>query len=327
MARNVKISTIGGPDFYLKLDGSLPYPEMWEKLQEYLTKQIAQVLPERPDLIVLTEMCDLPFEFERSRMRDFVGAFTDHRGGDNIRFFGRAARENRCYISFSTVTRGRGDYYMNTTFLIGRDGAVAGRYDKYYVTDTENKWNIRYGTEAKLIGLDFGSVACAICFDLNFDDLREKYKALKPDLILFSSMFHGGLMQQIWANECRAFFTGAIAHQRPSSILSPLGETLACSADYTNYATATINLDWEFVHLKDLNLLNELKRKYGTAATIYDPCHIGYFMLTCEDRDMTVKDMINEFGITSYDEYLAESRTLRSGPDKRGESAECDGDR
>ena len=294
MAKNVKISTIGGPNFYLTVDDSQPYEEIWDKLKIHLTKQIDQVLPDKPDLIVLTEMCDLPMEYPSERMKTFVGEFTDRRGNDNINFFGRVAKENRCNISFSTVTRGRGGYYMNTTVLTDRNGNIAGTYDKYYVTGTENTWNIRYGHKTPLIPLDFGKVACAICFDLNFDDLRDSYKAQKPDLIIFSSMFHGGLLQQMWANTCRAHFVGAIAHQRPSSIISPLGETLAYSTDYLNYATATVNLDYALVHLKEKNKLLDLKEKYGSGATLYDPCYLGYFMLTCETPDMSIDEMLKE---------------------------------
>jgi hypothetical protein len=323
MARNVKISTIGGPDFYLAVDAKLPYADMWDKVKAHLAKQIDQVLPDKPDLIVLTEMCDLPMEFPSSEMKDFVKGYVDSRGADNLRFFGRVARENHCNISFSTVTRGEGDYYMNTTFLLNRDGSVAGQYDKYYVTYGEYTWNIRYGIETPLISMDFGKVACAICFDLNFDDLRERYVRLKPDLIIFASMFHGGLMQQVWANTCRSYFVGAIAHQRPSSILSPLGETLAYTADYLNYVTTTVNLDYAFAHLREKKQLLELKKRYGAGVTLYDPCYIGYFMLTSELPDKSVEEMIKEFNIVTYDDYIIESRALRNTPGNQGASAKC----
>ena len=67
------------------------------------------------------------------------------------------------------------------------------------------------GKDAPVFECDFGRVAFAICFDLNFDELRLKYVKAKPDLIIFSSMYHGGLMQAYWAYSCRAYFVGAIA--------------------------------------------------------------------------------------------------------------------
>lgn len=311
MARYVKISTIGGP--YHHVDKSLSSVEMWEKMKVHLIKQIDQVLPDRPDLIVLTEFCDIPAYLPPDLMMPFI----DDRGNGNISFFGKIAKENNCNISFSTATRGKGDYYLNTTCILNRNGDVAGMYHKNYVTQSENTWNIRYGTESPLIQLDFGKVVCAICFDLNFEELKERYKALKPELIIFSSQFHGGLMQKTWANECRAFFVGSIAHQRPSSILSPLGEELACSTDYLNYVTGTINFDYALVHLRDLSQMLKLRKKYGTGVTIYDPCHIGYFMLTSEMSEVSVSEMIKEFDIMTYDEYLRQSIQLRNEPGKQ----------
>jgi hypothetical protein len=242
----------------------------------------------------------------------------DSRGPDNVRFFGRIAIENNCNIAFSTISRGKGDYYLNTTFVLHRDGSLAGAYHKNYPTMGEvTEWNIRCGTEVPLISLDFGTVACAICFDLNFDELRGRFEALRPELIIFSSQFHGGLMQQVWANICRSYFVGAIAHQRPSSIMSPLGETLACSTDYLNYATCTINLDYALAHLREQAQLYKLKKAYGPDVILYDPCHLGYFMLTCERSDKSIKDMFEEFGIATYDEYLREARELYGQPGNR----------
>jgi len=266
----------------------------------------------------MTEMCDFPFP--SSYKMDFAGKFTDSRGTDNIRFFSRVAKENNCNVSFSTIAKGKGDYHTNTMYLLNRRGEIIGQYDKYYVTGGENKSGSLYGDKTPVFDMDFGRVSCAICFDLNFDDLRDKYKKLKPEMIIFASQFHGGLLQQIWANECRAFFVGAIAHQIPSSILSPLGEILFYSTNYLNYATGIINMDCAFAHLAEQSKITELKKKYGGGVTLYDPCHIGYFMLTNELDGITINEMFKEFGILSYDDYLAEQRENRLKPGNIGES-------
>lgn len=310
MSKLVKIATIGAP--YLKVDESLAYSDVWERLKAHLTEQINQVLPDSPDLIVLPEMCDIPDHYKKTN--DFV----DFRGRDNIDFFGGIARENNCNISFSTIMRGNGDYYLNTTCILNRDGSVAGLYDKFYVVPIEYSSNIRCGTETPLIPLDFGNVACAICFDLNFDDLRDRYKTPKPDLIIFSSMFHGGLMQRMWAQTCRTFFVGAISHSRPSAVISPLGETVSYSTNYTNYAIATINLDYELVHLKDEAQLAALKRMYGAGVNIFDPGNLGYIMLTSEMADISASEMIKEFDIISFDDYIRQSIHLHNVPGNQG---------
>ena len=313
MARYVRISTIGAP--YLNVDTTLPYGKVWEYMKAHLTTQVNQVLPDNPDLIVLPEMCDIPNGYSPS----LTGGYVDHRGTENIEFFAEIARENNCNISFSTITRGKGDYCLNTTCLLNRDGSAAGIYDKYYVVPIEYEWNIKCGTETPMFELDIGKVVCAICFDLNFDDLRNRYKLLKPELILFSSMYHGGLKQHMWAQACRAYFVGAIAHSRPSAIISPLGETVAYSTNYQNYITATVNMDYELIHLKYMEELRELKKKYGKGATIFDPGNIGYVLLTSERDDISAAEMMREFGMTNYDEYIAESIMMREDPANQGE--------
>ena len=317
MARNVTISAIGGP--YPHVDPALGHAEMWEKVKEHWIKEIALVALDKPDLIALTEMCDLPFP--SSYKMDFAVKFADGRGDDNLRFFSRVAKDNNANLSFSTVARGQGDYYTNTMFIMDRQGNVAGQYDKYYVTGGENDANILYGETTPVFKLDFGTAACAICFDLNFEDLRDQYKEKKPEIIIFASQFHGGLMQQMWANTIRAYFVGSIAHQRPSSVLSPMGETVAFSTDYYKHATAKLNLDYELVHLKDKDKADAMKNKYGAGVTLYDPNYLGYFMLINDMPGICVHDLLKEFDIISYGDYMIQSRQRREKDGNRGASA------
>src|SRR4030042_1464053 len=103
-----------------------------------------------------------------------------------------------------------------------------------------------------------------ICFDLNFDELRLQFAAKKPDIILFSSMYHGGLVQNLWAYSCRAYFIGSVYKGNPSEIRDPTGKIMAASTNYYDFAVARINLDSKLVHL-DYNRpkFTALKEKYG----------------------------------------------------------------
>ena len=80
--------------------------------------------------------------------------------------------------------------------------------------------------DAPLIECDFGRVGSAICFDLNFSEIRQRYEQARPDLLIFPSMYHGGLMQAYWAYACRAHLVTAVCGL-PSAILSPVGNELA----------------------------------------------------------------------------------------------------
>ena len=112
----------------------------------------------------------------------------------------------------------------DSSTLIDRHGQIVGVYNKNQVTIGERiESGILYGRETPVFACDFGRVAFAICFDLNFDGLRLKYVKAKPDLIVFSSVYHGGLMQAYWAYSCRAHFVGAVAGL-PCEIRNPRGE-------------------------------------------------------------------------------------------------------
>jgi hypothetical protein len=157
-------------------------------------------------------------------------------------------------------------------------------------------------------------IACAICFDLNFDELRLKYARQKPDMILFSSMYHGGLMQAYWAYSCRTHFIGSICGL-PCTIISPIGETVTRSTNYFNFVTHTINLDCRVIHL-DYNRekLRAIKNKYGSRVKITDPGFLGSVLITSETVEFTIDDIVDEFKIELLDDYIDRALAHRHNP-------------
>ena len=311
MANFVKISLLSQPSL-----SHSPFSEDLEaKVQEmmaYLQKNLEQVLPDQPDLIVVPEACDrFPSFTMEQRKRCY-----QHRG-DRIRdFYRQVARKNHCYIAYSAcrwLPEETTLPYRNSTQIIGRDGEIVGIYDKNHLVPAElDNGEIAYGTEAPVFQLDFGRVGCAICFDLNFDELMRRYAEQKPDLLIFSSMYHGGLSQEYWAYSCRSYFAGAICNDQ-SRILNPFGETVASTTNYYNFITGKVNLDYALVHI-DYNdpKYRAAKEKYGDRLIIHDPGHIGAVMLTYEGTDRTVKDIIREFDIMLLDDYFNGCRAHRA---------------
>jgi len=313
MARYVKISTIGYPS--IQADDSLSFQEVKDYIEGFITEQINQVLPDKPDLILLTEMCDVPQNYTPEKRMEYL----KFRGDSYLDYYGKIAKDNNCYIAFCTYRFGAGDFLLNSLIIMDRNGGVAGHYNKnHIVMPGERDQNVLGGNEANLIELDIGKVACAICFDLNFDRIRMHYKELRPEIILFSSMYHGGLKQQFWAQSCQSYFVGSISHSRPSAIISPIGEILAGTTNYFNFVTHTINLDYELTHYdRHTEKLPALKAKYGPAVTVFDPGNIGYFMVTSDHPEISVKEMFKEFGILSYHDYMNEVIASQDKPENR----------
>ena len=254
----------------------------------------------QPDLVVLPEtICGAVDE--------------DIPSGPTIRLLASLARKYHCYITAPIYQKERRSGHIhNVLALLDRRGKVAGIYRKYIPVYTEFEHGTCPGPGARLIDTEFGPVGCAICFDLNFAELREQYQALGPKLLLFSSMYHGGLAQNWWALELRAFFVGAVYSSSPCTIIDPQGTTLAESNNYLPWASARINLDFEVVHL-DRNgpKYDRIFRKYGDEVRIVTAGNVGTSVIYSESDKRSALDLLKEFKMMGLNEYFDWSRKLR----------------
>ncbi len=276
------------------------YPHQAEKgkLAGYWQSRLDKMLAARPDLILAPEGSD-----------QYPGV-TDRPGDPAIReLFRETAKKGRCFVAFPTC-RDLGDGRVaNSIELFDRDGKSVGIYDKNFPTPGEIKMGRIVGKKIAPWQTALGKIAPLICWDLNFYPDFSHYFEARPQLILFASRYHGGLMQRFWAYECRSYFIGAFAFGE-CTIINPVGEVVARSTNYTDVATATINLDYQVVHLGDGNMarLRKLKEKYGRGVTIFDPGHLGPVLVTSELKDISSARMIEEFGIAPWDEFYRKCR-------------------
>jgi predicted amidohydrolase len=285
------------------------------ELKKILKRNIDKVLPDSPDLIVFPECSSRYARVNGERSVDVLKEYYKYLGTSIEEFLAPIAVDNNVNIAYSAVRYAYPDTakpFRNSTTYIGRDGSIRGIYDKNYLTVNENKnGDIGYSDKAELISLDLGEVASAICFDLNFDELMNKYARQKPDLTVFSSMYHGGLKQAQWAYSTQSHFVGAVCGLQ-STILDPCGDIIAASSNYTDHISATVNLDCKLCHLdENRQKFAAAKAKYKSALTVKTPSYIGVALLTCNDPNITVNDIINEFEIETLDEYFNRSLAYR----------------
>jgi predicted amidohydrolase len=303
---HVRIATLGPRP--LSVDANTDPQKIVGQMIAHWQREFAQVLPDRPDLIVVPEACDRPAGLSLAKRLEYYRV----RKNQVRDFFAKVAAENHCYVVYSAAREMDDGTWRNSSVLIDRKGGIVGVYNKNHVVIEETtEAGILCGREAPVFDCDFGRVAFAICFDLNFDELRLKYVKAKPDLIIFSSMYHGGLMQAYWAYSCRAHFVGAVAGL-PCQIRNPLGEVVAANTNYFDYAVADVNLDCRLAHLDyNWSRLRALKSKYGPKVKITDPGFLGCVLITSEDEETTVDKMIGEFKIELLDDYMARALAHR----------------
>jgi hypothetical protein len=296
----VKVATVGAVP---SLDKNQDPQVLVNQVISFWKKKLNQVLSDKPDLILLPEFCDMSGAGDKYLLA---------RKNQVSDYFASVAKANHCYIAFGTKREESKGIWRNSCVLLDREGEIAGIYNKNFPTIGEMEEGIKAGNDTPVFECDFGRVAIAICFDLNFDELRQKYVSKKPDLILFSSMYHGGFVQSLWAYKCRAFFVGSIYKGNPTEIRNPMGEIIATTTNYCDVAIKRINLDSKLVH-HDYNRdkLIALKAKYGTAVTISDGGALDVVLVSSEDKNLTAEEMIREFDIEILDDYFDRAREYR----------------
>ena len=225
--------------------------------------------------------------------------------GPYLRMYLDFAREAKCHVAGSAKVRD-GDHVYNAIVFCGPGGDVLGCYRKTFLTERE-RGIMTSGPGAVVVETAVGRLGGAICFDLNFERLRKQYAELKPRIICFSSAYHGGLAQAMWAYDCRAYFVSSHMNVE-CGILDPFGRHVARSSGYDHFPMATVNLDYAILHL-DANgaKLNDIFAKYADEVTVSIPPHIGSFLLASNSADRTALDIVAEFDLELLDDYFVRS--------------------
>lgn len=219
------------------------------------------------------------------------------------------AMRNRCTIAGSVKLEEHGKVY-NALVFIGSRGDILGAYRKTFPTQGELKEGISAGTGANVVDTPAGRLGGVICFDLNFDELRDEYRRLRPDVLCFSSMFHGGHLQQNWAYQCRSYFAAA-CKDSTSDILDPHGRILNSTNFYNRIAWARANLDRFYMH-QDGNdaKFPDIRRKYGNNVLIDTAPDLGTAVMYSLSLEISALEIAEEFGLLDFDDYLVSSRQL-----------------
>ena len=182
MAKKVKIVTFSFNPAVLKYKAQEQSIVDYEI--EWLDKHIQPVLIEKPDLIVMPEVCDRPMDIPAEQRV----AYYEERGEQVLEYMQKVARENGCYIAYAAVRKAEDGYNRNSVQMIDRQGNVIGCYDKNYLCPPGevNFSNCRCGRDAAIFECDFGRVGAVICYDLNFEEMRQKYKKFRLQTRMFA---------------------------------------------------------------------------------------------------------------------------------------------
>ena len=183
MANRVRIATFAGTPF--DVDHHSPYETVARACLEHWRRRFDEVLPDQPHLLVLPEYASVPRSYdelgdEPAKLLEYCA----HLGDRLLDLCRETARAQRATLVCSQLRRLEGGRWYNASTVIGPDGGELGVYCKNHLYLPESTvTGCQYGTSAELIAAPFGKLGCAICFDLNFEELRHQYERSRPDLL------------------------------------------------------------------------------------------------------------------------------------------------
>lgn len=218
-----------------------------------------------------------------------------------------SARKKRLYVVWPRAEYDADRGLRNTSILIDRDGEIAGRYDKMFPTVTELADGCIPGTDCPTFQTDFGGVALIICFDMNFSEIHERLVAGKPDLVVFSSMYRGGLQARSLAFELGSFVLTAV---RPElgQIIGRCGRVLKEST-YETLAVQPINTNSVSLHMdNNWGKMDAMLAKYGQTLTFDYHTREGYYVIE-STGEADIDEIVSEFELERARDYLERSRT------------------
>ncbi len=301
MARWVTISTIRWQNTGNDLrKGPERVREIWDLL-------IDQAALDKPDLLLMPET------FLVSGLKEREAGAEPVPGGATATWLAGKARQYRTYLFAGILRKDEQGRRTNSAVLFDRSGALAGVYDKLFPTPGEMEEVGRFpGLEPKTFDCDFGRIAGAICFDLNFRELFAEYHARGVELCCFLSAMPGGLHLQTIAREYRMHVASS-AREWISYIINPLGTVLAATSMHAHTVSARVNLDVALFHMHgpDAAKFLEMRKKYGPGVVVELASPEHWKMLRCDLPDKTAAELAAEYGIETLDAYLARTRRIR----------------
>jgi len=196
------------------------------------------------------------------------------------------------------------DKIRNKAIILDRKGSLVGSYDKKYPVEEEIRRGVYPGKNNPVFDLDFGRVGVAVCFDLNWREIWMDFARQNIDLALWISAYEGGFPLQSYAWEFQYPIVSSVwpYHAR---VVDITGRIVCSTSRWSRIAFYELNLDRALFHT-DLQMqhISQIQKKYGDGVTLTSFTEEHLFLLENNMEDKSINDIIGEFGLIPYREYI-----------------------
>lgn len=216
------------------------------------------------------------------------------------------ARVHRTHVVCPLIARRSGHCY-NTTVLIGRNGAILGKYDKRHLSPREMQRGGSCGARPPVVlATDFGKVGLLTCFDANWPEEWAALRAGGAEIVFWPSAYGGGLPLRAHAALNNYFLvTSPWGAPGQAEVIDPTGTVAAASATGKPWTAAAVNLESAvFTIARNEPGLKAALARYGEALRarwmlVEDWCWIEVLQ-----PGLTLAHLCREFDLAARQDFL-----------------------
>lgn len=254
----------------------------------------------KPDIVLLPEA------IKRAGLSDkHVPSIVEPLDGPTFSVLSEACRKGNFNLVAGHIVS-EGEYIYNEAIVLNRKGQLVGRYKKNYLVQSEMDAKIIPGDEVPVFDLDCGRIGVSICFDINWPEMWTTFKKENVDLVCWVSAYEGGfpLKSLAWVNQ---YPIASAVYPYHGRIIDITGEVVASTSRWSRIVSYDLNLDRVLCHTDgQAHKIAEIQRKYGDQVTVKTYTEEHFILLENNIKDKTVLDILKEFEMISYADYIAD---------------------
>ena len=200
------------------------------------------------------------------------------------------------------------DHLYNSAIVIGKTGAIVGKYHKAHPIDLEIEEGVLPGKiEPTIVDLDGIKIGCQICFDANWPSDWINLKRAGAQIIFFCSAFSAGDLLGSYANILRVPIVAA-THCNHCRIYDRMGRIIAHQSPYYDYAICDVLIDQPLFHLDNqLELVEEIRQNYPELSVEIHNGQ-GTWTITGINDAQKLQEIIDKYSIIDIDQYIIKSQ-------------------
>lgn len=141
--------------------------------REKVQKMLGEAVSRGARLVALPELWTTGYALDRLKK-----LAEEEEAKPSVEFLQQTARREKIWIFSGSIVEKAGEKFYNTSYIIGDDGVIAGRFRKVHLFSLmdEDKY-FAAGDGICVVDTPFGKAGTVICYDIRFPELTRKVAA------------------------------------------------------------------------------------------------------------------------------------------------------